>query len=190
MSDFFFTKWYLILATGFGLNYLSRFLLRQPKIRLEFDRWVLKVPVFGVLLKQLELNNLCIILDILIGSGIPLMEGLGILATTQSNEVFKSELDLARKELEKGSSFTRSIQESSLFPASFKSMVSIGEESGKLQTVLQRLGRYYQVQIDYRLDNLSKLIEPILLFLIFGMVLVLALAIFLPIWKISSVRPN
>ncbi len=100
-------------------------------------------------------------------------------------------LPSVRKKLLKGSTLTKGMEGLTVFPVTFRNLLSMGEESGRMQPGLLKLGRYYQVQIDYRLDNLSKLIEPILLAVIFGMVLTLALAILLPIWKINEVmRPK
>ena len=191
ISDFFVSYWYLVLILGFGIRQSFIKYTSTETGRLKFDQFKLKVPFFGIIFHFLELNNLCVILELLISSGIPLMDALEILKDSQKNMVFKHALTKCQEEIAKGSTLTKGMEGLTVFPVTFRNLLSMGEESGRMQPGLLKLGRYYQVQIDYRLDNLSKLIEPILLAVIFGMVLTLALAILLPIWKINEVmRPK
>jgi MSHA biogenesis protein MshG len=185
-SDFFVSYWYLVVAIGFVAFALYKRAVTSEKGKRRLDQIKLRIPVFGTLFTYLEMNNLCVILDLLIGSGIPLYDALGTLKDTQKNELFREELTRLQAELSQGGSLSSGLESSEIFPSTFKSLLSMGEESGQMELVLRRLAKHYQVEIDYRLDNLSKLIEPILLFIIFGMVLVLALAILLPIWKMNS----
>lgn len=185
-SDFVLGYWYLILAAAFvAYEVFSRW-VKTEKGRLMFDTWKLKAPVFGKLFLYLELNNFCVILDLLISSGLPLLEALETLKEAQNNENIRRDIQTSQEVISRGGTIAEGLGESKYFPASFRNLISIGEETGRIQPILQRLGRYYQVQINYRLDNLAKLLEPILLAIIFGMVTVLALAIFLPVWKLSS----
>ena len=185
-SDFFVSYWYLVFAGFFAFVSLFRKLITSDEGKKQFDQLKLKLPVFGTLFTYLEMNNLCVILELLISSGIPLFDALGTLKDSQKNEVFRKELEHLQTEISKGGSLTSGMEGSTVFPTTFKSLLSMGEESGQMEPVLKRLARHYQVEVDYRLDNLSKLIEPILLVIIFGMVLLLALAVLLPIWKMNS----
>ena len=190
-SNFFVSYWYLMLALGFGIRYFFNRWTSTPQGKMAFDRFKLKLPLFGTIFIHLELNNFCVILELMISSGLSLMEALETLKESQRNEVFKEALAKCQAEIAKGGSLIQGMEGSEVFPSTFTNLLGIGEEAGRLVPVLQRLGRYYQIQIDYQLDNLSKLIEPVLLFIIFGMVLVIALAVMLPIWKMSSsMRPK
>lgn len=155
-----------------------------------FDRWKLKAPLLGPLFLQLELCSLCVVLEVLLESGIPLLDALFTAASAQGNRVIKAELEHIQNEVRSGSSLRRAMSGRAVFPTGFSSVVSIGEDSGRIPEVLKRLGRHYQLQADYRLSNLPKLIEPALLAVIFVFTLVLALAVFLPIWKLSSALPK
>lgn len=86
-----------------------------------------------------------------------------------------------------GESIRDGLAKSVLFPKTATNLIGVGEEAGELETTLNKLSTYYKRQIDYTLANLSKSIEPILLFVVFGMVLALALAVFLPMWKMNSI---
>ena len=190
-SDFMVSYWYLFIVAFFVLRAAFNKYFSTAIGKLTVDRISLKLPIFGPLFTLLELNNICVILDLLIASGIPLLEALETLKDSQKNEVFKNALSHCQQEIAKGGTLTQGMEGAAIFPDTFKNLMSMGEESGMLEPVLKRLGKYYQVQIDSRLDNLSKLIEPILLFFIFGVVLVIALAVMLPIWQLSGgTRPK
>lgn len=187
ISDTFVSYWYLIAVVAFGLYFGFQKFISDPVRKLKYDRIKLKLPLVGKIFLLIELNNLCVILNLLIQSGVPLIEALEILKETQRNDVFKVVLNQAIDKIARGGSLSSGMDDPTIFPATFRNMLSVGEESGRLEPILERMGRYYQTQIDYKLDNLSKLIEPVLLFVIFGMVLTLALALLLPIWKMNKV---
>ncbi len=185
-SDFFIHYWYLIVAGAMAIRFGYEKYAATAKGKFQIDRLKLKLPIFGRVFLYLELNNLCVILELLLDSGIPLMDSLDTLKDSQKNELFKQALTHCQSEIAKGGSLSIALGSAPFFPGTFKSLLSIGEESGRLQPVLKRIGRYYQVQIDYSLNNLAKLLEPVLLAIIFAMVAVIALAVMLPIWKMNS----
>jgi type II secretory pathway component PulF len=185
-SDFFVSYWYLFLIFAFVAHIAFDRYVSALKGRILVDRLKLKLPVIGEILVLLELNNYCVMLDLLLTSGLTLSESFEILRDTQSNQLYKNEIDRCAVGIKQGHSFGHALQSSEVFPPAFTSMITIGEESGRLSQALRKLGKYYQIQVDHRLDNLSKMIEPILLVIIFFMVGTLALAVFLPIWKASS----
>lgn len=186
VSDFFVQSWPLVFGGAFAITVGYKLFVTSDHGRELVDRIKLRMPVLGQLMMFFELNNYCIVLDMLVQSGIPILDAFDTLRGSQSNVVIMREIDRFKAEIGMGRSLSGAIQRSKVFPQMFSSMISIGEEAGMLSRVLQRLGKFYQDQIDYRLDNLSKLIEPIMLSIIFVLVLVIALAVFLPIWKMSS----
>ena len=186
LSDAFVSYWYFLAGTAAAVYFGFKKILSNPAMKLKYDRFILKLPLIGNIFLLIELNNLCAILNLLVQSGVPLIDALDILKDTQRNDVFKFALTKAIEKIAKGGSLSSGLDDTTIFPATFRNMLSVGEESGRLEPILERMGRYYQTQIDYKLDNLSKLIEPILLFFIFGMVLVLALALLLPVWQMNK----
>jgi len=187
VSDFFIHYWYAILALAFLFRFAFIKWHQTSRGRRQFDRIILKLPAVGQVLLFLELNNFCVILELLVSSGIPLLDSLETLKASQKNVLFKSALSDFQVEIARGGSLTKGMEKHEIFPHTVRNLISIGEETGRLSPILKRLGRYYQIQLNYMLDNLSKAIEPILLFMIFVCVLILALAVFLPIWKMNSV---
>lgn len=186
VSDAFVSYWYVIALAVVAAYVAFKKYVSDPVRKFKYDRFKLKIPVIGKIFLMIELNNLCVVLSLLIQSGIPLLSALEILKESQHNDVFKNALSKAAENISKGGTLSSGMDDTEVFPATFRNMLSVGEESGRLEPILDRTGRYYQTQIDYHLDNLSKLIEPALLFIIFGMVLVLALALLLPIWKLNK----
>lgn len=174
----------LILASIYGA---FRYFVSTPWGRLKWDGFKLKVPVLGKLFLQLELNAICFITETLVRSGITITETLRILRTSIENQVIATEMDTCRVEVERGSRFSKGLARSGIFPELFVNLLAMGEEAGKLDTVLVKVGNHYRREIEYKLANLSKLLEPLILLVIFFMVGFLALAVFLPIWKMSQV---
>jgi MSHA biogenesis protein MshG len=185
-SDFFVKYWYIIaLLVGFGI-YAVRKVLSIPKWRLAFDRAIFRLPVFGLLFQQIEVNTFCIILDILLRSGVAIVEAFTYVEKSAGNTAFALDLANCRIRIEKGETLSQGLASATTFPSLIKGLIGMGEEGGQLPDVLQQISRYYKVQINHRLGNLAKLIEPVLLLFIFSLILVLALAVFMPMWKMSS----
>jgi MSHA biogenesis protein MshG len=188
VSDAFVNYWYLIIAAAILIRYAFIQYVKTPQGKRQFDLFKLKVPGFGQIFHFLELNNFCFVLELLISSGVPLIDALEILKESQHNETFKDAIGKCQEVIAKGGTLVKGMENQFVFPSTFRNLLSMGEETGRMQPVLDKMGRYYQLQVDHKLDNLSKLIEPILLFFIFGLVLIIALAVFLPIWKMNAVQ--
>jgi MSHA biogenesis protein MshG len=185
-SDFFVHRWWMVLAIMLTGYVCFQKLMTIPRYRASFHRFVLRIPVLGQVFLCIELNNFCVLLELLMSSGIPLIESLETLKGSHRNLTFRNALTTLQEEIHKGGTLTAGMEQEPVFPRTLRNLVSIGEETGRLPAILSRIGRYYQVQLNHLLENLSKAIEPILLFLVFGAILLIALAVFLPIWKMNS----
>jgi MSHA biogenesis protein MshG len=186
LSNVFVGYWYLILIMG-GLGVHGfRAYVATPQGRRRWDAFMLKVPYFGGLFLQSDVLNFCSVLELLIRSGIPITQGLKILQGAVRNTLFVEDVGRLHDLVEQGNTIRTGLESSQIFPRPAASLIGIGEETGELERALNRLARFYKMQIDDKLNNLSKAIEPILLIFIFGMVLALALAVFLPMWKMGS----
>jgi type II secretory pathway component PulF len=191
ISKFFQNYWYAVLAAAGALYYSARRFVGTTRGRLFVDRLALRLPVFGPILLQHDLLTFATVLRLLLASGIPIVESLAIVRESLGNQVLKNEVEGFRREIEAGGSLSHAFRQSHFFPRMVGNLIAVGEEGGKVEDVLTKVASYYKVQLDFRLNNLSKAIEPAFLVLIFGMVLVLVLSIFLPIWKMSQLlRPH
>ena len=186
VSNFCVTYWYLLLAAGGGIFWGVRHVLGTDRGKRAFDRYVLKVPIFGELLLQIDMLTLSVVLELLIKSGISLTYALEIVKGALNNSLLQKDLDECRVAIEKGDQIQSALLKSKVLPKMFVNFASVGAEGGKLEHALNRIGSYYKLQVEYKMNNFSKAIEPVLLVFIFGIVLVIALAVFLPLWKMSA----
>ncbi len=174
----------IILITAGVL--LARF-LKTPRGQLWRDRLVLKLPVFGSLIIKSEMSRFARIMALLIQSGIPALRALEIAAGSSDNKVVVAAIDKIRVSVTEGTSMNEPMKTSGIFPPSVVRMVRVGEETGKIDELLLKVSEYYDMQVDYTVTNLMVLIEPMLIVVLGGMVFVLALGMFLPMWNMIKV---
>lgn len=173
-----------IVAVVSGI-FLVRF-LKTPPGKLLKDRIMLKVPVFGPLVLKADMSRFARIMALLIQSGIPALRALEIAEGSADNRVVAEAINKIRVSVTEGTSMTQPMKESGIFPPSVVRMVRVGEETGKIDELLLRVSEYYDMQVEYTVTNLMVLIEPMLIVLLGGMVFVLALGMFLPMWNMIS----
>lgn len=187
VSDFFVYHWPWVLLFVMTIYFSFSYWLSTRWGRLQWDSLKLKFPVMGELFLMIDLNSICFVTETLVRSGIPIMETLSIVKTSVDNQLVAREIHQAQVEVERGGKFSGGLGKSKIFPSVFTNLLAMGEEAGKLEGVLGKLGIHYNREVDYRLNHLSKLLEPLLLFVIFIMVGILALAIMMPVWQLSKV---
>ncbi|MDO8445069.1 MAG: type II secretion system F family protein [Deltaproteobacteria bacterium] len=182
ISIFFSKYWYLIAIIAIAAVLSFRFFIKTGRGRAWWD-WVrLKFPVFGPLSLKGSMSRFSMILGTLLKSGLPILMALEISGRTVGNVIISAEVERIRNEIRGGRPLAAPMEESGLFPPMMTQMVSVGEETGQLDEMLLKVADHLNSEVDYTIRNLSTLIEPMLLSVIFGMVLFLALALFLPMW--------
>lgn len=185
-SDFVRSSGVLLLvalaATGFGIQ---RFVATESG-RFRWDYLKLRLPVVGPLIHQAVLSRVTRSLSIALAAGLPMTQALTLLARSAGNEYLAERLLRVRDAVERGESLSRASATVGVFPALVLQMIAVGEETGELDRLLDEVAGFYQREVDYRLRNLSAAIEPLLIIGVGGMVLVLALGVFLPLWNMIS----
>ncbi len=171
----------IILSVGF-----KRF-INTKSGRYIWDRVKLKMPVFGQLFLKISLSRFSRMTALLSASGIPIINTLEIVRDSLGNKVIADSVDNIIQGIGEGKGIAEPMKLSGLFPGIVVQMVKIGEETGKINELLLKVSDYYDAQVDYTVKNLTVLIEPILIFALGMMVLVMALAIFMPMWNLMSV---
>jgi type II secretory pathway component PulF len=157
-----------------------------PQGRWRWDHLKLKLPVFGVLFQKVALSRFARVFSALQKSGISMLLTLDIAAEIVGNVVLARVVVEMRESLREGKRLLGPMEASGLFPPLVVQMISVGEETGQIDTMLNKVSDYYDMDVEYTLRNLSTMIEPILLLFIGGMVLFLALGIFLPMWNMMN----
>jgi type II secretory pathway component PulF len=178
--------WYLVLLGGALLVAGVIWYLRTPGGRWQWDGLKLKLPVFGVLFQKVALSRFARVFGAMQKSGLSMLLTLDIVAETVGNVVISRVVEQMRESLRQGKTLREPMEASDIFPPLLVQMVAVGEEAGNLDVMLNKVSDYYDMDVDYALRNLSTMIEPILLLFVGGMVLFLALGIFLPMWNMIS----
>lgn len=178
--------WAAILILG-GIGYGAYRLLTDPNGRRWFDEKVLAIPVLGPLIIKGNVARFTMMLRIMYKSGLPLMKSLEILIGTIKNTAIASEVQKLTELFQKGQAVNDNLADFRYFPPQALHMISIGLESGNLEHMLGQVGEHYTKQVLYASRNLTAIIEPILTLVLGSFVLVMALAIFLPMWNLVKV---
>jgi len=170
----------------FALITLYRLLSQKQEFREKFDRWKLKVPIYGPLNQTLILTEITRTSAMLIQTGVPLVETLDIAANSAGNEVYRLSFEKAKDRVEKGFCFSEALAEESLIPIIVSQMVNTGEETGKLDDVLFKLSHYFQTEADQKVKTLTSAIEPLIMIVLGVGVGFLVFAVIMPIYNLTS----
>jgi MSHA biogenesis protein MshG len=183
--------WYVLVGMLFLAIPGFIMLFRLREFRQIFDGLLLKMPVFGSLLNKIYISRFSHLLEVFFGSGAPLLAGLEIIKAAVGNRVIESEVEIIRKNIQEGNDLGNIRKELPHFSSLALSMMQVGLESGTLEYMLSQVANFYDRDVDYTSKRLTSLIEPILILFLGGVVLFLALAIFLPMWNLIEVfRPQ
>lgn len=148
---------------------------------------MLKIPVFGNIVTKIQLSQFTRVLALLLGSGLSIIKALELTAESLENTVFKDVVLSARTEVEKGGPIAIPIARSEYFPLLVSSMMSVGEETGELDAVLNKVADYYKEEVNTATSNLSSALEPIFLVIMGLAVGFIALSVYLPMFQLSQV---
>ena len=187
VSSFFSSMWYVIFPAMIGTCYALAQLIKRPEMRRVVDSFLLKVPVLSSLLVKTALSRFSHILSVLIASGTPLIQSLDIVKDAVGNVIIGSEVGKLSSGLREGRSLDECRHHMRHFPKLAMSLIHVGLESGTLELTLNEISRYFDREVQYMSSRLTSLLEPFLIAIMGGMVLVLALAIFLPMWNLISI---
>jgi MSHA biogenesis protein MshG len=176
---------FIILAAG-GIYYAFRKVLESPAGKLSIDRFILSIPVSGMLVTKIILSRFSRMFSAMLASGITVVEALTISSRTAGNEVFKKVILTLRDDVVKGESLSNAMRESNMFPSVAIQMVAVGEKAGNIEEMLDHVADYFEKETDYVAENLSSMIEPILVLVMGLLVLLLALGVYLPIWNMMQ----
>jgi MSHA biogenesis protein MshG len=186
MSDFFITKWhYMLLSIGIVVFTLYRY-LQTHSGRFKWDRLKLKIPIVGSIIERSLLGRFARSFAMMLKAGVPLTTALNLVADAVSNRFMASKVIEMRRSIERGENLTRVANVSGLFTPLVMQMISVGEETGRVDELLEETAGYYEREVDYDLKSMTSKIEPILIVIVAGMVLVLALGIFTPMWDMMG----
>jgi len=185
-SDIMNNYWYIIIIVVIGL-FIGFIRFNKTKFgHYQIDKLKLKIPIFGPLFTKLAMFRFTKMLATLERSGVPILKIIEIVSLTVGNDLIGEELMGLRDEVRDGKGLSSSLAKRTIFPPMVSSMLSVGEETGRLDDMAESIAYYYDQEIKYLVATLTDLIEPILTVVIAVGVLLFALAIFLPMWNMIS----
>ena len=188
ISKIFTSYWYLIFGgLGGGIWLFFNTWRRSEKMQFFMDRLILKVPVFGDLVKKATIARWTRTLATMFAAGVPLVEALDSVAGAAGNKVYYNATKRIQQEVSTGSSLTVSMQNSGVFPNMVLQMCSIGEESGSLDGMLSKVADFFEAEVDDAVDALASLMEPMIMAVLGVVIGGLVIAMYLPIFKMGTV---
>jgi MSHA biogenesis protein MshG len=181
-SNFVVNSWHIVLGGFAALWGAIHTWLKTEKGRLRWDRAKLHLPVVGVIVRNAALSRITRSLTISLQAGLPMNETLQTVSKSIGNAYLSVKMFMLSDGIERGESLWKTAHSTGLFTPLVLQMIALGEETGSLPELLDEVAEHYKREVDYDLDNLSAALEPILMVAVGGMVLILALGIFLPMW--------
>jgi len=178
---------WILLLLGFSLISLGTQLYRHSlKFHRFIDRLWLKVPIFGIIAEKTIIARFCRTLAITLAAGIPLLNALEIIAKVANNLAYQQAILKIRDEVAAGEQFNYAMQMTAVFPNAIVSMMAIGEESGELDTMAHKAASIYEEDVELLVENLSHLLEPMIMSILGILIGGLVIAMYLPIFKLGQ----
>ena len=188
ISDVFVAYWYIIFgAMGIGIYAFFYAWKRSEAMQMAMDRLLLRLPVFGSLIRKSVIARWTRTLATMFAAGVPLVESLDSVGGAAGNYVYKKGTRQIQSEVSTGTSLTSAMQNSELFPNMVNQMVAIGEESGSLDSMLGKVADFFEAEVDDAVEALSSLMEPIIMVILGTLIGGMVIAMYLPIFKLGAV---
>lgn len=185
-SDFFVKRWYVILGFCVAVPYAFTTYYATEDGRRTIDPLLLKVPLFGELIKKGSIARFSRTMATMLAAGVRIMEAIDIAASTAKNYTIEQILMNAKEAISRGRTFSEQLKASAIMPDMVSQMISVGEQTGSLDSMLDKVANFYEDEVETTAAGLTSLIEPILLVVLGSIVAVLVIAMYLPIFGMAG----
>ncbi len=169
-----------------GLVFALRSYYATPGGRMAIDRFILRLPIFGLLMRKIAVARFCRTLSTLLASGVSILEALDITARTSGNAVVEDAILTTRKSIERGETIAQPLKETAVFPSMVVQMIGVGEATGALDTMLSKIADFYEEEVDVAVAGLLTLLEPVMIAFLGGVVGGIVIAMYMPIFDLIS----
>lgn len=179
-------SWQIIIPIViiFAVVWAFKWYYKTPVGRLQIDAFLLKMPLFGDLNEKVAVARFCRIFGTLTRSGVPILNSLDIVRDISGNQVIANAIESAKYEIQQGGMISLALQREGVFPMLAIQMISIGEETGELDSMMMKVADFYEDEVEQAVKALTSLIEPVMMVLLAGMVAVILLSMYLPLFKL------
>ena len=188
MSDFMVSNWYIVFGIlGGGLYSFFSLWQRSEKVQILMDRVLLRLPVFGDIVRKATMARWARTLSTMFAAGVPLVEALDSVGGAAGNYVYKIATKQIQSEVSTGTNLTVAMQNVNVFPNMMIQMVSIGEESGQLDAMLSKVADFFEAEVDDSVEAMSSLMEPLIMVVLGTLIGGMVVAMYLPIFKLGQI---
>jgi len=183
-----FVQDYILVIIGSIMLFIYTFkrIYRTEKGRAKIDNMALKLPIFGVLIRKVAVAKFTRTLGTMISSGVPILDGLGIVAKTAGNKTVEKAIYNVKQSISEGKTIAEPLEKSGVFPSMVCQMIAVGEQSGAIDTMLNNIADFYDDEVDDAVGNLTAMMEPLLMLFLGTTVGGLVIAMYLPIFKLAG----
>ncbi len=186
LSDFIRANILYLLAISGGIFYGIKSYIKTEKGKRKIDETVIKLPVFGILLKKVAIAKFSRTLGTLIKSGVPILQGLETVAKTSGNKVIEEAIMKSRDSIKEGGRLAEPLKKSNLFPQMVVQMIGVGEETGSLDTMLIKIADFYDQEVDTAVKGLTSMIEPLIMVFMGLVIGFVVIAMFMPMFELGD----
>jgi type IV pilus assembly protein PilC len=186
LSNFIGDFWWLIFLVVGGTIFAIHQYYQTEQGRYNIDKFMLKVPVFGMLLRKIAVARFCRTLGTLLASGVAILESLEITARTSGNAILEEAIMSVRKEVEEGKTIAEPLARTEQFPPMVCQMIGVGEQTGAMDTMLNKIADFYEDEVDAAVEGMMALIEPILISFLGVVIGLIVVAMYLPMFTLIS----
>ncbi len=186
LSDFLRNNAIVLIVASIGGFFGFKKVLKTEMGIEKFDELSLKVPVFGILLKKVAIAKFSRTLGTLIKSGVPILQGLETVAKTAGNRVIEHAIDASRDSIKEGGRIADPLQKSGVFPPMVIQMIGVGEETGGLDNMLEKIADFYDQEVDTAVKGLTSMLEPIIMIVMGFVIGTIVIAMFMPMFSIGE----
>jgi len=186
ISGFMAGNFIIILAVVFGGGFFLNRWAKTPVGQRKIDEWLFKLPIFGIMRKKIILTDFARTLSLLLGTGVSLLEALDIVAEALDSLLFREALKEATQQVERGDSLSAAVARYDMFPPLLNQMISVGEETGKIDDVLKKLAIFYESESEQAVKNMTVAMEPMIMIVLGVGVGMLVIAVIMPIYSLTS----
>jgi len=186
LSAFIGTFWWVMIGSGVASVFVVKQIRKHPRGRYLFDAMLLKMPVIGMLLRKIAVARFTRTLGTLITSGVPILEGLAITARTSGNAVLEEALMKVRKAIEEGRTIVDPLRECGVFPNMVTQMIGVGEATGAMDSMLQKIADFYEDEVDAATKDMLAMLEPIIIGCLGISIGGIVVSLYLPLFSMIS----
>jgi len=181
---------WMVIVGGVALGWAFKQYYATTSGRRVVDATVLKLPILGLIMRKIAVARFCRTLSTLISSGVPILDGLDITARTSGNAIVEDSILSTRKSIEGGNSIAAPLKETGVFPPMVVQMISVGEATGALDTMLGKIAEFYEEEVDTAVAGLLTLLEPVMIAFLGVAVGGIVIAMYMPIFDLISKLAN